>query len=334
VGDVSDDRLLAIGELARLTGLTVKTIRYWSDEGLVPPAERSAAGYRRYGHEAQVRLSLVRTLRDLGIDVASIRRVLMHQVTISEVAGAHAAALELRIHALRLHQAVLRSVAGRGNATPEEMALMHKLAQLSDAERCRLINDFIDETFTGLDPGADFLRMLRDAMPRVPDEPTLEQVDAWLELAQLVQDADFRARLRLAAAEQARALAEFGQPSAEASQALAALLLDRVAAATGAGIEPDSDRARPVVDELVAAYARHSGQADGPEFRSRLLQLLEVSADRRYERYWQLLALINGWPVPASLAPPSIGWSGPSPRRPMTAAERISCGHARTSSSS
>jgi hypothetical protein len=41
--------LLTIGELARLTGLTVKTVRFWSDEGLLPPEGRTRAGYRLYG---------------------------------------------------------------------------------------------------------------------------------------------------------------------------------------------------------------------------------------------------------------------------------------------
>lgn len=40
--------LLTIGELARLTGLPVKTVRFWSDQGLVQPADRTRAGYRLY----------------------------------------------------------------------------------------------------------------------------------------------------------------------------------------------------------------------------------------------------------------------------------------------
>lgn len=38
--------LMTIGELARTTGLTVRTIRYWSDEGALPrtPAPRAATG--------------------------------------------------------------------------------------------------------------------------------------------------------------------------------------------------------------------------------------------------------------------------------------------------
>lgn len=39
---------LTIGELARTTGLTVRTIRYWSDEGALPPVTRSSGGYRLY----------------------------------------------------------------------------------------------------------------------------------------------------------------------------------------------------------------------------------------------------------------------------------------------
>jgi len=80
------------------------------------------------------------------------------------------------------------------------------------------------------------------------------------------------------------------------------LLRERVAAATAAGISPDSAAARPVADELVAAYARHAGRDNGPEFRSWLLELLE-SGDRRYERHWQLLTIINGWPAAPSVMP-------------------------------
>jgi hypothetical protein len=41
------DTLYSIGDLARRTGLTVKTIRFYSDSGIVAPTGRSPAGYRR-----------------------------------------------------------------------------------------------------------------------------------------------------------------------------------------------------------------------------------------------------------------------------------------------
>ncbi|SOB88504.1 MerR family regulatory protein [Streptomyces sp. 1331.2] len=40
------DTLFTIGDLARRTGLTVKTVRFYSDTGIVPPTDRSPSGYR------------------------------------------------------------------------------------------------------------------------------------------------------------------------------------------------------------------------------------------------------------------------------------------------
>ncbi|WP_239162132.1 MerR family DNA-binding transcriptional regulator [Acrocarpospora phusangensis] len=49
--------LYTIGALARRTGLTVKTIRFYSDAGIVPPTGRSPAGYRLYDLHALARLT-------------------------------------------------------------------------------------------------------------------------------------------------------------------------------------------------------------------------------------------------------------------------------------
>ncbi|MFC9331606.1 MerR family transcriptional regulator [Kitasatospora sp. NPDC057015] len=303
---MEDDSLRSIGELARLTGLTVKTIRFWSDAGVLPPTDRTPAGYRLYGQEALARLGLVRTLRDLGVDLAAIRRLLAHEVGVAEIAALHAEALAVQIRSLQLRRAVLRAVAERG-PTPEEMELMHRLAMLSEQERANLIDDFVDRVFEGLDVGPEFLAGLRAATPKLPEDPTAEQVDAWVELAGLVQDADFRAAVRRAAADQVGARAEVGEPGAEDAARLAALLRERTAAAREAGIDPASAAARPVLDELAGAYARLSGRADGPEFRAWLLERLEIADDSRYERYWQLVAVINGWPAQPALAP-AVEW--------------------------
>jgi DNA-binding transcriptional MerR regulator len=66
--------LLTIGELARATGLTVRTIRYWSDEGVLTPVARSTGGYRLYDAESAARLELIRTLRQLGLGLDDVRR--------------------------------------------------------------------------------------------------------------------------------------------------------------------------------------------------------------------------------------------------------------------
>lgn len=45
---MSDEAVFTIGVLAERTGLTVKTIRFYSDKGIVPATCFSPAGYRRY----------------------------------------------------------------------------------------------------------------------------------------------------------------------------------------------------------------------------------------------------------------------------------------------
>ena len=310
--------LYTIGELARRTGLPVKRIRFYSDLGIVPPAERSPAGYRLYDLDAPARLDLIRTLRELGVDLGTIQRVLAREISLPEVAAAHAAALDAQIKTLRLRRAVVRAVANRGSSS-QEMELMHKLTQLSDGERRRIIGDFIDATFGGLDADPNFVAMMRSAMPELPDDSTPEQVAAWVELAELVQDPDFRAAVRRMAEHQAKVQTE-GQATQERAARpaggegpaaphgdLIAAVREKLEAALAAGIDPASERAERVVADVVAEYVRAFGGADGPDFRRRLLERLEVGADPRAERYWELLAIINGWPVQPSLMP-SFDW--------------------------
>ena len=284
----------SIGDLAERTGVPVRTIRFYSDSGVLPPADRTEAGYRMYGPDALARLGLVRTLRDLGIDLATIRRVLEREVTVPDVAAAHAAALEAQIRVLRVQRAVLQAVARRGS-DPEEMQAMHRLAHLSDAERRRIVADFLNEAFEGLDIEPGFAARMRSAAPELPDDPTPEQVDAWIELAELVQDNGFRASIRRMS-EQHAATRDGGPRD---MQAVAALVAERGGAAREAGVEPGSPEAEAIVAELLPAFG-------GPD-RAELADRLATSTDARAERYWQLLAIVNGWP-PVPTTVPAWEW--------------------------
>jgi hypothetical protein len=86
------------------------------------------------------------------------------EVSLPEVAAAHAEALAVQIRTLRLRRAVVTAVARRGS-TPEELELMHKLAKLSADERRRLIDEFLDTVFSGLDAHPGFVA-LRTRVPR------------------------------------------------------------------------------------------------------------------------------------------------------------------------
>src|SRR5215472_13409472 len=163
------------------------------------------------------------------------------QVSIADVARAHAEALDVQIRSLRLRRSVLLAVAKR-RSTPAEVELMNSLAKLSAEERRRLINDFIDETFGGLDANPDFVAMMRSAMPELPADPAPEQVEAWVELAALVRDPDFKASVRRMA-EFGAADRSGGDVEAGTHKRLADEVAERVGAVMSAGIDPESDQA-------------------------------------------------------------------------------------------
>ena len=294
------DTLYAIGDLARRTGLTVKAIRFYSDCGIVPPTDRSPAGYRRYGVDAVARLDLVRTLRELGLDLPTIRKVVDREISLPQVAAAHAEALAVQIRTLRLRRAVLTAVAKR-RSTPEEMDLMHKLARLSEDERRRLIGDFLDTAFSDLDADPAFPGITRSMTPELPDDPEAEQVEAWVELAELSQVPDFRASMRRMAEHYAGDRAR--GDAAGLPRDPAAAVRDQVGPALAAGIDPASPEADPVVAAVMAQYAQALGRRDDADLRHRLLTRLETANDPRRDRYLELLAVINGWPAPESQAP-------------------------------
>ncbi|MFD5134626.1 MerR family transcriptional regulator [Streptomyces olindensis] len=304
---MDSDRLYSIGELARRTGLTVKTIRFYSDRGIVLPVDRTSAGYRRYGPDAVARLALVRTLRELGVGLGAIRHVMDRQLTLGAVAAEHVTALDVRIGVLRLRRAVLTATARREREpTPEEMERMHQLAKLSEAERRRLIDDFLATVFEGLGAPSAHAAPRRSMTPELPDDPTDEQAEAWVELAELSLDPVFRSSMRGFVEDHVSELPR-GTPTPPRPD-FVAIARDLVGTAVASGITPDSPKADPVVATLTARWAHALHRPDDAELRQWLLRRLEAANDPRRDRYFQLLSLINGWPSPERTAP-VIDWS-------------------------
>jgi DNA-binding transcriptional MerR regulator len=290
--------LLTIGQLARRSGVPVRTIRFWSDEGVLPETDRTAGNYRRYDSRAVARLDLVRTLRELGLGLDDVRLVLERRRSVEDVAVAHVQAIDSRIRVLRTQRAVCTLLA-RDAPSARKAALMNDLSRLSAAERQQMIDEFVDATFAGTDPdapGAGIATSMRTMPVTLPDEPTTEQVEAWIELAELVSDPSFRARVR----EMATAGAE--QRNDAPPDFDPAPVLEHAGGALAAGIAPDSPQARAVLDRIVPADLDAAG-------RLTLADTLATFTDRRVERYWELLGVLNGWEqVARPAAVPAFEW--------------------------
>ena len=67
---------LKIGEVARRSSLSVKTIRFYCDEGLVRPISRSEGGYRLFDEAVFAELALIRTLKAMDLSLQDITQIL------------------------------------------------------------------------------------------------------------------------------------------------------------------------------------------------------------------------------------------------------------------
>ena len=280
---MAEKPLLTIGQLARRTGVPVRTIRFWSDEGVLPETDRSSGNYRRYDGRAVARLDLVRTLRELGMGLDDIRLVLERRRSVEDVAAAHVRAIDHQIRVLRTQRAVC-TLLSRGVPSARKAALMNDLARLSAAERQQMIDEFVDATFAGTDPdapGAGIANNMRMLPTELPDEPTTEQVEAWVELAELVKDPAFRARAR----EMAVAGSEAGddQPRFDPSP-----IVEHAGAAVAAGTAPGSPEGQSVLARIIEPGMDAAA-------RDQLADTIDTFTDRRVARYWDLLGILNGW---------------------------------------
>jgi DNA-binding transcriptional MerR regulator len=69
-------RAWKVGELAKLAGLTVRTLRYYDQIGLYSPSGHSESGHRLYTESDLTRLQQVQSLKQLGLSLDAIRSVL------------------------------------------------------------------------------------------------------------------------------------------------------------------------------------------------------------------------------------------------------------------
>jgi len=235
---------MTIGQLAMRTGLSVRTLRFYADAGVLPEATRSEAGYRIFEPDTVARARLVRTLRELGVGLDDVKRVLASEASVADVAAAHAQALDAQIRTLRVQRAVLRAVAR--STDPRELERMTDLITLTADERRRIVDDYLDAVFG--DAGSAVADKLRMGAPQLPEDPTADQVAAWVELAELLRDPDYVAASRRMAK---RALAEGPEPDVgqfEVGKAVG----EHAGAATRAGVDPRSPEALIVVERLEA----------------------------------------------------------------------------------
>ncbi|SEB74265.1 MerR family transcriptional regulator [Streptomyces sp. TLI_105] len=280
---MSSDGLWSIGELAARAGVTVKTVRFYSDRGLLPEAVRSSGGHRRYGAEALDRLRFIRSLRALDLPVPEVERVLEGDgadAVLEEAVAGRLRDVGSQLVALRWKEASLRLL--QECAAGERAQRLRLLGALPAPPDTDALVRFWRRALPVRLPGRVVATVLDAVVPRPPEEPGPGQVLAFARLHALVTDPRLeRPEFRPA-------------PPLPDGEYRPVVLYEGLAEAYGlASAEVRAGRAPQdggALDCFVSAYARARGEQDTPDFRRRLVGLLALDDSPVLPRYWKLAA--------------------------------------------
>ncbi|MYT27186.1 MerR family transcriptional regulator, partial [Streptomyces sp. SID7760] len=101
-----------IAEVARMSGVTARTLRHYDEVGLLPPARIGANGHRYYEEHQLLRLQQILVLRALGVGLPEVGRILAEQVDeVDALRGHHLRLLAERDRLDALAGTVSRTIA-------------------------------------------------------------------------------------------------------------------------------------------------------------------------------------------------------------------------------
>jgi DNA-binding transcriptional MerR regulator len=198
---------LRVGELARRTGLTVRTLHHYDEIGLLRPSLHTEAGYRLYTGRDVARLQQVISLRQLGLSLEEVRQCLDRPgFSPLEVIALHLARLREQIESQRRLCERLEAIAARLRAagevsadeflrTIEEMTMIEQYFTPDQLERIHKRRSELGEEFLRQKQAewADLISLLRTEMDRgtnPADAKVQALAERWLRLVEFSTGGD------------------------------------------------------------------------------------------------------------------------------------------------
>jgi DNA-binding transcriptional MerR regulator len=124
-----------VGDLARLTGLTVRTLHHYEEVGLLEPASRTESGHRLYDETSVQQLYRVLALRSLGVSLIEVRRFIDDDAVCASILQRHLEHVEREVEQLTLLRDRLRRICRRPNSRLETNELLTTIELMSRLQR-------------------------------------------------------------------------------------------------------------------------------------------------------------------------------------------------------
>ena len=164
------------------------------------------------------------------------------------------------------------------------------MTNLSRVERRNVIERFYSQVSQDVRIDPEWMRqMIEASTPELPDNPTPEQCDAWIELSAILDDPEFVNTMR-ANAKEVWDNADF---DLAAWQQAGDPFLAKAKNAIEQGFGPESETAHALAQEWLETSARVMGRAPDDDYKA-WLRTRYAAHDARAVRYWELVAIMKG----------------------------------------
>jgi DNA-binding transcriptional MerR regulator len=170
-------RGLTVGELAKRTGVSVRTLHHYEAIGLLAPANRTKAGYRLYGQADVAQLQQVLSLRQLGFGLDQIREFLKRRdASPLQIIEMHLSELRRQIDAQERLCARLEAIAAglRANGTVSVDDLLNTIEEITKVERYYTPEQLAEIQERGRQLGEEGLRRAEANWQQLIDEVRAE----------------------------------------------------------------------------------------------------------------------------------------------------------------
>jgi DNA-binding transcriptional MerR regulator len=294
--------LYTIGAVAKLTGVAIKTIRYYTDINLLPPTRRTEARFRLYSTEDIWQLQLIRVLRQLEFSLEEIKAIIGGNLSTSTAIDWQLEAVARHIHHLQRVQEVLQQAKETRQQPEQALRTLYDLGiALSEnaTERSRFVTEKLHMLVAQANlPDEWREQMLRQFTWQSPDTFTAKQIAAWTEIVSILNDPAF-AEDALHFNSPAPPQATSNMDIAEYNQQVLALIQQAQAAALR-GDSGESEAGQRLAQSWARLIAGSTGQTITSEFLRELSAQVSTYHSAHMQHFWTLMASLSGWEAPPS----------------------------------
>ncbi|WP_231392039.1 MULTISPECIES: MerR family transcriptional regulator [unclassified Paenibacillus] len=289
------ERTYSIGDVAKIIGSTIKTVRYYDEVGLVKPATYTEGGHRLYTTQDIWRLELTITLRYLDFGIDEIRQIISRETPVDKALDWQIESLELQVSTLSNMISILRlAKENEGDSLQYVYDLVHERA-INNEKRSRFIAKRVEESkFLEGIPAEWRSSLLYNFNKYIVNQTktSAKQTVAWNELQELINDPEFISDLRQ---DEFLFFNMVHQPRLGADAWIKSLegIHTRLNTALKRKLCAESPFVQAIVEDTAMLYANSEQSVDQEEFFRYFAEYSQRTRSERIERFNTLCSLLS-----------------------------------------